>query len=87
MTDADKKVLAVLARAYDDYTQSHWAYGFDYMTRETGLDRKAVRLSCRRLARKGLLSYERGLWTEEGRPAGAGYACTKQGSEAWGSVT
>ena len=45
----------------------------------TGLDRRRVRLACRQLRRKGLTRYERGLWTDGGFPAGAGYGLTAAG--------
>ena len=48
----------------------------------TGYDRKAVRRSVRALARKGLAEYSRGLWTEDGEPAGAGYCLTDEGIAA-----
>ncbi len=45
----------------------------------TELDRKTVRRNIRALARKGLAEYFRGLWTEDGDPAGAGYCITTAG--------
>ena len=45
----------------------------------TGLDRKMVRFQVRALARKGLAEYFRGLFTEDGEVAGAGYCITKEG--------
>lgn len=45
----------------------------------TELDRKTVRRNVRALARKGLAEYFRGLWTEDGEPAGAGYCITAAG--------
>lgn len=45
------------------------------------LDRKTVRRNVRALARKGLAEYFRGLWTEEGAPAGAGYCITRKGRD------
>jgi predicted transcriptional regulator len=45
----------------------------------TGLDRKHVRRCIRGLARKGLAEYFRGLFTEDGEMAGAGYCITREG--------
>ena len=45
----------------------------------TELDRKIVRRNIRALARKGLAEYFRGLTTEDGEIAGAGYCITKAG--------
>lgn len=36
----------------------------------------------RSLARKGFAEYARGLWTDDGTPAGSGYACTQSGRNA-----
>jgi hypothetical protein len=74
----EAKVLVELA---DDYRCDFGYRGFAYLTRETGLDRKVVRRACRSLARKGLAQYGRGLWSENGEPAGSGYAATKFGVE------
>ena len=45
------------------------------------LDRKRIRFCCRALTRKGLAEFHRGLWTEDGEPAGSGYCCTEAGRE------
>ena len=45
----------------------------------TGYDRRMVRRYVRALARKGLAEYFRGLCTEDGEFAGAGYCITKAG--------
>ncbi|MCW2276336.1 DNA-binding MarR family transcriptional regulator [Rhodoblastus acidophilus] len=63
-------VLAALQGANGDYCFRN----FTFLSRETGLDRQQVRRACRSLARKGLAVFGRGLWTEDGTPAGSGYA-------------
>ncbi len=45
----------------------------------TGYDRRTVKRHVRALARKGLAEYFRGLCTEDGEFAGAGYCITKAG--------
>ena len=45
----------------------------------TELDRRTVRRNIRALARKGYAEYFRGLCTEDGDFAGAGYCITKAG--------
>jgi len=52
---------------------------FAPIVRGLKLDRASVRRSVRVLARKGLAEYYRGLWTEDGEPAGAGYCITPAG--------
>ncbi len=48
----------------------------------TGYDRRIVRRNIRALARKGLAQYFRGLSTEDGDFAGAGYCITDAGRAA-----
>lgn len=49
---------------------------------DSPLDRPRIRRACRSLARKGLAEYHRGLWTEDGEMAGAGYCITSAGQKA-----
>ncbi len=61
--------------------------GFGYFSfngieqRTLKLDIKEIRRACRSLARKDLAVYGRGLWTDDGEPAGSGYAATPAGAE------
>ncbi len=52
---------------------------FRVIEHDTGFDRRTVRVHVRRLARKGLAEFHKGLWSEDGGPAGAGYCITKAG--------
>lgn len=54
---------------------------FKEIARRSKLDIRHVRRTVRSLARKGLLKYARGLWTEDGEVAGSGYALTREGRE------
>lgn len=45
------------------------------------LPKHLIRRTVRALARKGLAIYEKGLWSDDGMPAGAGYALTQAGSD------
>lgn len=46
---------------------------------ETKLTRSEVRRACRSLSRKGLASFSKGLWTDDGEPAGSGYGLSFAG--------
>ena len=83
INDNEKKVLAVLAEAWGDeeYEDEFPCLGFARLIDDTKLDRKTVRRACRSLKRKGLAQFVRGLWTEDGEPAGAGYSATKEGAD------
>jgi hypothetical protein len=73
----EAKVLTYLAECVQEDMCSH----FKPIVNHTGLDRRVVRLACRSLARKGLAQYAKGLWTDDGELAGAGYGPTKAGME------
>lgn len=72
------KVLRFLNKA-GEVLYGRGFYCFAPICKATGFERQEVRRICRYLARKGFAVYSRGLWTEEGEPAGAGYAITKEG--------
>lgn len=76
LNENERKVLVVLA---DECEPDETACGFAHLSMESGLDRKIVRRACRSLTRKGLARYARGLWTEDGEPAGSGYGPTRAG--------
>lgn len=76
-SDIEKRVLAWFA----SLDEPDCCYGFAPIMGDTKLTRTEVRRACRSLKRKGLLEYERGLWSECG-PAGAGYGLTRAGREA-----
>lgn len=80
INDTHKKVLAALVESYTDYEDFCFCT-FQRLMADTGLDRAAVRRSCRFLTRKGLAQFGRGLWSEDGEPFGSGYAATKAGAE------
>jgi hypothetical protein len=44
-----------------------------------GLPRETIRGLVADMRSDGLVRYERGLWTEDGQPAGAGYSITEAG--------
>lgn len=79
MIEGQQKCLEALA----DLTDPEWTcVPFAPVERATGFDRKTVRRHVRALARKGFAEYHRGLWNEDGGPAGAGYQITKAGQAA-----
>lgn len=70
------KVLRVFA-GMDDWD---FYMGFAPIVKETGLERREVRLICRRLKRLGLLDFQKGLISDwDGGLAGAGYGLTDTG--------
>ena len=77
MTPDAKKCLAALNELTSP--NGEMCMPFRPLMDRTELDRKTVRRNIRALARKGLAEYFRGLWTEDGDPAGAGYCITVAG--------
>ena len=80
MIEAHRRCLEAL----DDLTRPRGEYcvAFAPITEATGYDRRIVRRYIRALARKGLAEYFRGLCTEDGDFAGAGYCITEAGRSA-----
>lgn len=74
----ERKILTELATAGEDYGY----FNFNSLSSLTGIERRQIRIDVRRLARKGLTQYGKGLWTEEGELAGSGYAITPAGRAA-----
>jgi hypothetical protein len=82
LNDNERIVLTVLAQyANDEFGYFSFAGLANHLKDDHGiaLDRKAIRRACRSLARKGLAEYGRGLWCDDGTPAGSGYGITRSG--------
>lgn len=79
MTANDKSVLTALADTYDCEFGDDTFFAFAAIERRTGLSRRDVRLSCRRLTRRGLARFSAGLWNGDGEPRGSGYGITAAG--------
>jgi hypothetical protein len=77
----------VLERLVEGWECDHnFCYSnFNGLCTELALERKLVRRACRSLARKGLAEYGRGLWKDDGGPAGSGYCATQAGADWLGS--
>jgi len=78
MTQNDKAVLAALYEGWSEYDGGTYL-DFDAVSELAKLSRRDVRLSCRRLRRKGLAKFACGLWDEDGGPAGSGYSISEAG--------
>jgi hypothetical protein len=77
----ENTILYVMERGQSgEYPREYYAFHLGYLARETGLHRDIVRGVCRSLTDQGLAHYMKGLWSEEGYPAGAGYGITDAGA-------
>ena len=83
MIEGQRKCLEALAEL--SQPNGEMCIWFINIQRETGYDRRTVRRYVRALAKKGLAEYHRGLWTEDGEMAGAGYCITDRGLEMVGT--
>jgi hypothetical protein len=69
-------------------SEDHPVFGKDFYSNlsaiadTANIDKEAARFACRRLRDKGLAVFCRGLWTDDGMPAGSGYKITEKGIEA-----
>lgn len=75
ISDRERKVLAALAECGEDFGY----LSFATIARRSGIEPDNVRRVTRSLARKGLAAFGKGLWTDDGRPAGSGYCATQAG--------
>ena len=75
------KEEAACLRSLDNVPEEGWAKFFSAIAQETKIPKKKVRCIVRRLERKGLAQYVRGLLAEDGSPGyfGSGYAATMLG--------
>lgn len=78
LTERETRVLEKLS-----YGAGEWFWPFGPIEADTGLSRDDVRSACRALRAKGLAEFMRGLWSEDGEPAGSGYGITEEGQRAW----
>jgi hypothetical protein len=58
-------------------------YGFRPIVRDTGLERKQVRVACRLLKRKGHAEFHTALCDEDGYFHGSGYCISRAGLDAF----
>lgn len=63
-----------------EFPRESYAYHLKFLAEHTGLPREIVRAVCRSLTDQGLAFYMKGLWTDHGQPAGAGYGITDAGA-------
>lgn len=75
---SEREMMALNALAGID--EDHYL-NFKSIASRSRLDPKYVRRSVRALARKGLAEYGKGLWSEDGEVAGAGYRATAVGRQ------
>ena len=81
IAELEGMVLYAFSTADHPHGETNTYYSFHYLAKETGLPECMVRCICRELTDRGLLQFSKGLWSEDGRLAGAGYALTAKGAD------
>lgn len=76
VTILERAVLTVLINVGGRNPELNFV-GIRRIASETGIGAELVRAILRQLRDKGLAVYSAGLWTEDGEPAGAGYAASE----------
>lgn len=84
-TTVSAREAAALKALAAEYCPDFGYLTFRSISALSGLEQAHVRRTVRALARKGLAEYGKGLWTDDGQLAGAGYRCTTAGLELAGS--
>lgn len=71
-------IEVAVAQALAEQEQD-WCLNVRGLTQRLGIGKDYVLAACRSLRDRGYATFQRGLWTEDGTPAGSGYAITPQG--------
>lgn len=71
------KVLEVFC----EHVTEGYCLNYSGLKNHIDIDRQFLRAACLTLRDMGFLTYERGLWGEDGEPARAGYAITLKGRD------
>ncbi len=82
----DHHVLQYMAD-YDCHTDFDWVALHLHCFTNEWITKDMARAICRSLRDRGYARFERGLWNEDGEPAGAGYRITKKGRDYLASLT
>jgi hypothetical protein len=79
LADASLKLQRAILKALAAVPEEGWCVGLRGLSGRTGLSREVCRAIVADLRAAGLASYHKGLWSDDERPAGAGYAITQAG--------
>jgi hypothetical protein len=77
----DRHILQKMEECRDrGYARSEYAFPLNFFVNQW-ITKDMARVVCRSLTDRGYAFYMRGLWSEDGHPAGAGYGITDKGAE------
>lgn len=75
------KLEASVFRAWEGVDADFGYLSFKAVSEDSGVELHRIRRAVRSIARKGLLQFSKGLWTDEGQLCGAGYGLTEAGKK------
>jgi hypothetical protein len=79
VAEATQVLQRAILTALAAVPEEGWCVGLRGLSGRTGLSREVCRAIVADLRAAGLASYHKGLWSDDERPAGAGYAITAEG--------
>ncbi len=79
--DAIEVLELSILRALGTVSEPGWCRNLRSTSEMTGIPREVCRAIIRGLIDNGEAEYHRGLWSEDGMPAGAGYCVTIKGQQ------
>jgi hypothetical protein len=80
-TVALSKTETAVFRAWEGVDADFGYLSFKAVSEDSGVEIHRIRRAVRSIARKGLLQFSKGLWTDEGQLYGSGYGLTEAGRE------
>lgn len=81
LNEKEQRVLKILNEAYDSFGSGCYTFkGIQGMLIGATLEIKEIRKACRSLKRLGYAEFHRGLMSEDGEVAGAGYCISEEGA-------
>ena len=79
LADALVMLRRAILEALDGVFEPGWCLSLYGLKARTDLPRETLRGIIADMRAEGLVSYHKGLWSDDGMPAGAGYAITEAG--------
>lgn len=80
------KMEKLMLKAWDGTSEDFDFLPFAYVEEKTGFSRRTVKLIVRRLSRKGVTQFGKGLFNDDGEVAGSGYGLTDLGRDTLNAV-
>lgn len=80
------KMERLILKAWDETSEDFDFLPFSYVEQKTGFSRRTVKLIVRRLSKKGVTQFGKGLFNDDGEVAGSGYGLTDFGRDTLNAI-